>query len=78
MNLLHLSFTHCPLRRGVAAPPTPEERLSAFRAAFPAATANTWPWKHLRNAKPPAPVFQHELALAACKNVFQFIRYRNR
>lgn len=33
MNLLRLSLTHCPPRAPVAPPPTPEERLSAFRAA---------------------------------------------
>ncbi|MFT3763450.1 MAG: hypothetical protein QM761_12770 [Pseudoxanthomonas sp.] len=46
MNLSHLSFVgglrpHCP----PPPPPTAEERLSAFRAAWPAASANTWPWK---------------------------------
>ncbi|MFT4257088.1 MAG: hypothetical protein QM599_09055 [Pseudoxanthomonas sp.] len=55
MNLLHLSFVGC-LRPHEAPPPPPtaEERLSAFRAAWPTANANTWPWKWREEAGQPA------------------------
>lgn len=77
MNLLHLSLQRCK-RHTAPHAPTAEERLSAFHAAFPRPRANAWPWKHLRDTKPPAPKFQHEVALAAARNVVQLIRYRNR
>ena len=48
MDLLHLSFVGgLKAHQAPPAPPTAAERLSAFRAAWQAPGANTYPWKWL-------------------------------
>ncbi len=53
MNLMHLSFIgamkshHAP-----PVPPTPEERLSAFRAIYPKIPVNNYSWKWLDDIAP--------------------------
>lgn len=48
MNLLHLSFIGgLKPHQAPPIPPTAEERLSAFRAAYPSARGNNYQWKWL-------------------------------
>lgn len=55
MNLLHLSFVGgLKHNQDPPMPLTAEERLREFRAAYPAACANAYPWQWLgeRNSLP--------------------------
>lgn len=48
MNLLHLSFVGgLKPHQAPPVPPTAEERLSAFRAAYPSFRGNAYHWKWL-------------------------------
>jgi hypothetical protein len=51
MNLLHLSFVGgLKPHQAPPTPPTAEERLSAFRAAYPSLHGNAYHWKWLDDA----------------------------
>lgn len=50
MNLLHLSFVGgLKPHQAPPVPPTAEERLSAFRAAYPSFRGNAYQWKWLED-----------------------------
>lgn len=71
MNLLHLSFSgSLKPHQAPPRPPTPQERLCAFRAAYPAALANNYGWKWRDDGAAAREAERHAAALPSVQALY--------